>query len=165
MRLTACRLVGALQCPCAGALERKPTVIRKSRSPLAGHVRVVFELPACVWADRICVTGDFNDWRPDAHPLTQTRQGVWQVAIDLPSGNSYQFRYVIDGQWRTDSHADGFAESGLGSQNSVVTAELPASELIVESTSLVRDSGPQRPFHIAVAPRHPIPHSPLDAAA
>jgi 1,4-alpha-glucan branching enzyme len=134
-------------------------VIRKYRSPVPGHVRVVFELPSCVWADRISVTGDFNDWGQTAHPLVQNRQGVWQVAVDLPIGHSYQFRYVIDGQWRTDSHADGFADNTYGSQNSVVTAELPESEFLVETTALVRDSGPQRPFHTATVPQRPL-HSP-----
>lgn len=140
-------------------------MIRKYRSPNPGHVRVVFELPSCVWADRISVTGDFNDWNQAAHPLVQNRQGVWQVAVDLPIGHTYQFRYVIDGQWRTDSHADGFADNGYGSQNSIVTAELPADEFAVEATALIRDSGPQRPFHTATAPRRPIPNGVLDAAA
>ena len=140
-------------------------MIRKLRSPLPGHVRVVFELPSCVWADRISVTGEFNDWQQQAHPLTQNRHGVWQVAIDLPIGNSYQFRYMIDGQWRTDSHADGFTDNGYGTQNSVVTAELPESELMVEATSLIHDSGPQRPFHTAVVPHRPIPSSVLHVAA
>jgi hypothetical protein len=126
---------------------------------------VVFELPSCVWADRISVTGDFNDWRQDAHPLVQNRHGVWQVALDLPIGNSYQFRYVIDGQWRTDSHADGFSDNGFGSQNSIITAELPASELLVEAASLIRESGSQRPFHTTVAPHHPVPNSPMHVAA
>lgn len=140
-------------------------MIRKYSSPLPGHVRVVFELPSCVWADRIYVTGDFNDWQPRAHPLIQNRHGVWQVTVDLPLGNSYQFRYVIDGQWRTDSHADGFADNGFGSQNSVVTAELPASELLVATTGLIRESGPQRPFHTTVVPRHPVPSDTLHVAA
>ena len=140
-------------------------MIRKFRSPHPGHVRVVFELPSCVWADRISVTGDFNDWEQTAHPLVQNRQGVWQVAVDLPIGHSYQFRYVIDGQWRTDSHADGFTENGFGSQNSVVTAELPESELAVEGTGLIRESGPQRPFHTAPVPPRPGPSGALPAAA
>lgn len=140
-------------------------MIRKYRSPYPDHVRVVFELPSCVWADRISVTGDFNDWQQDAHPLVQNRQGVWQVAVDLPVGHSYQFRYVIDGQWRTDSHADGFADNSYGSQNSVVTAELPENELLVEATALIHDSGPLRPFQTVAVPRHPVPGGALHAAA
>jgi hypothetical protein len=130
-------------------------VIRKSQSPLPGHVRVVFELPSCVWADRIYVTGDFNDWQQQDTPLRQDRSGVWLAAVDLPRGKSYQFRYVIDGQWRTDSHADGFAENSFGSQNSIVVAELPDAGLIIETGSLIRESLPQRPFTTLVAPQRP----------
>ena len=41
-------------------------MIHKTQSPLPGHVRVVFELPSCIWADRIFVVGDFNHWNERA---------------------------------------------------------------------------------------------------
>jgi hypothetical protein len=47
----------------------------------------------------------------------------------LPAGRRYQFRYLVDGQWRTDYHADGYASNEYGSQNSVLLAETPESEL------------------------------------
>lgn len=128
-------------------------MIRKSRSPLAGHVRVVFELPSCVWADRIYLTGEFNNWNETSHPLRQSRSGVWQAAVDLPAGRSYQFRYVVDGQWRTDSHADGFVDNGYGSQNSIVVAELNEPELAFGGGGLIHDSQPPRPFS-----KLPSPH-------
>lgn len=140
-------------------------MVRKYRSPLPGHVRVVFELPSCIWADRIYLSGDFNDWREDDLPLRQDRNGVWQATLDLPLGRQYEFRYVIDGQWRTDSHADGFADNRYGSQNSVIIADLPESELVVENSSLLRDSRPQRPFSTPVAPQRPTPKPLVHIAA
>lgn len=128
-------------------------MIRKSRSPYAGQVRVIFELPSCVWADRIYLTGDFNNWCETDLPLRQDRNGVWQATLDLPLGREYQFRYVIDGQWRTDSHADGYASNAYGSENSVVIAELPETELLIESTPLIRESRPVRPFSSQLVPR------------
>jgi 1,4-alpha-glucan branching enzyme len=121
-------------------------MIRKTQSPVPGHVRVTFELPSCIWADRIYLTGDFNDWKANDLPLRQDRSGVWRVAVDLPMGKRFEFRYIIDGQWRTDSHADGYAENTFGSQNSVVIAALAESEFAPESSSLIRDSRPARPF-------------------
>jgi hypothetical protein len=132
-------------------------VIQKQRSPLSGHVRVVFELPSCIWADRIYLTGDFNDWQTGDIRLQQTRSGVWQAALDLPLGKSYQFRYVIDGQWRTDSHADGLSENNFGSQNSVVVAELPESEPF-ETPGLIHESRPLRPFAAPTMPTRPSPN-------
>lgn len=127
-------------------------MIRKSRSPIADHVRVVFELPSCVWADRIYLTGDFNDWRDHDLPLLQNRSGVWQAIVDLPAGKSYQFRYVIDGQWRTDSHADGFVDNGYGGQNSVVFAALIEPDSVNIHSGLVHDSHPVRPFTTLPSP-------------
>jgi hypothetical protein len=121
-------------------------MIRKYRSPIPGHVRVVFELPSCVWADRISLTGDFNEWRENDIMLQQTRSGVWQATIDLPLGKRFQFRYVVDGQWCTDSHADGMSDNDFGSQNSIVVASLPESEQVVETTGLIRDSRPVRTY-------------------
>lgn len=131
-------------------------MIRKHRSPLSGHVRVAFELPSCIWADRIYLTGDFNDWQEDDIPLQQTRSGVWQVMLDLPIGKSYQFRYVIDGQWRTDSHADGLSENSFGSENSVVVADLPEDEPF-ETSGLIHDARSLRPFSTPAMPNRPLP--------
>lgn len=126
-------------------------MIRKSRSPIADHIRVVFELPSCVWADRIFLTGDFNDWRENDIRLHQNRNGVWQAVLDLPAGRSYQFRYLIDGQWRTDSHADGFADNGYGAQNSIVITELAEPDELQAHNGLVHDSRPVRPFTVPTA--------------
>lgn len=104
-------------------------MIHKLRSSIPGHVRVVFELPACVWADRIYLSGDFNNWSRTELPLHQDRDGVWRAALDLPAGRRYQFRYLVDGQWRTDYHADGYAPNEYGSQNSILLAETPDTEL------------------------------------
>ena len=132
-------------------------MIRKYRSPVPGHVRVVFELPSCVWADRISLTGDFNNWRENDILLQQTRSGVWQAAVDLPLGARYQFRYVVDGQWRTDSNADGISDNIYGTQNSFVFAELPESEQIQETPGLIRESRPLRTFVPPVSSTMPPP--------
>jgi hypothetical protein len=99
-------------------------MIYKSKSTVPGHVTVVFELPSCIWADKIFVTGDFNNWEKQSTPMRQTRNGVWRVELDLPAGSRHEFRYIIDGQWRTDYHADGFTTNVYGEDNSVVIAEL-----------------------------------------
>lgn len=84
-------------------------MVHKTPSPVAGHMRIVFELPATLWADRVAVTGDFNQWCPASTPLQQAADGVWRAVLDLPVGQQYRFRYLLNGDWRTDSQADGFA--------------------------------------------------------
>lgn len=111
-------------------------MIKKYASPIPGHVRVIFELPSCLWADRIFLSGDFNDWRTEDIQLRQDRNGVWRAMLDLPVGRRFEFRYLIDGEWRTDFHADGQADNLFGSQNSLVVAELAE-----EDQSIRRPSG------------------------
>jgi hypothetical protein len=147
--------------PAEGSLA----MIHKTKSTIPGHVRVVFELPSCIWADRIYLTGDFNNWNETDLPLRQDRNGVWQATLDLPLGKRIEFRYLIDGQWRTDSHADCFSENNFGSENSVVVADLPDSDLALDASSLIRESLPQRPFTARVVPQRPAPQPLIHVAA
>ena len=116
-------------------------MIHKQPSSYPGYVRVVFELPSCLWADRIYLIGDFNQWDEHATPMRQERDGVWRATVDLPAGKEYQFRYMIDGQWKTDYHADGFAQGIYGADNSVVHTNLPVTAL-EEVSCQVQDSLP-----------------------
>jgi 1,4-alpha-glucan branching enzyme len=120
--------------------SKEESMLHKMPSPRAGHIRVVFELPACIWADRIFLVGDFNEWGVEATPFVQGRDGIWRAAVDLPAGRSYQFRYLVDGSWQTDYHADGWQDNGYGTQNSIVNAVLEDSEVVhIEQTSLLRE--------------------------
>lgn len=116
-------------------------MIKKSASPIPGHVRITFELPASMWADHVFLSGDFNNWDSDDLPMQQKRDGVWRTSLDLCAGQFYEFRYVIDGQWHTDYHADGFSSNQHGAHNSIVNASLPVIEQ-------------QQPVPTTVLPRH-----------
>jgi len=100
-------------------------MVRKETSPHPGYVRVLFELPSNLWADQIFLVGEFNDWACNAHPLRQNRDGAWQVALDLPEGRAYQYRYWIDGRWQMDSKADGSMLDAAGVCNNVVETTIP----------------------------------------
>ncbi|MEX1021472.1 MAG: isoamylase early set domain-containing protein [Litorilinea sp.] len=131
-------------------------MIKKGNSPIPGHVRVVFELPSCIWADRIFLCGDFNNWRDSEIQLQQDRNGVWRTVLDLPLGKRYEFRYVIDGEWRTDSHADGQTDNSFGTQNSVVVAQVEQTEHIAPlRTGQVRERQVARSRGATVARPHP----------
>jgi hypothetical protein len=98
-------------------------MLYKKPSVHPGSVCVTFELPSCVWADRISVSGSFNQWDERGIPLVQGRDGVWRATVDLAAGQRYEFRYWIDGRWQTDYHADGFTDNQYGSHNSVIDLE------------------------------------------
>ena len=123
-------------------------MIYKIPSPKAGLAYVVFELPSCVWADRIYVSGTFNNWDERSLPMCQERDGVWRARLELPLGQRYEFRYVIDGRWQTDYHADGFTENGFGSHNSLVDLTL------VMALPLTDRAGSQVPEEQVHTPPH-----------
>ncbi len=100
-------------------------MITKAKSPHAGFVLIHFELPACLWADRIYVVGEFNEWARHSLPMQQNHKGVWELTLELPIGASYEFRYLVDDHWITDGHADGLEENPFGTQNSIVRAVIP----------------------------------------
>lgn len=123
-------------------------MIYKVPSSQPGYACVVFELPSCVWADRIYVSGTFNHWSEHALPMVQERDGVWRARLNLPLGQRYEFRYVIDGRWQTDYHADGFTENRYGSHNSIVDLNLV---MVLPATNQAGDQVPESQGH---APAH-----------
>jgi hypothetical protein len=132
-------------------------MIYKTPSPIVGHTRITFELPASLWAHRVCVVGDFNHWEPGHTPLRQARDGRWRVVLDLPVSQQYHFHYQVDGAWHTDSQADGLSADGAG---------LPTS--LINTTALPTAAGcTERPLPSPVDNRsHPKPREiPLRLAA
>jgi 1,4-alpha-glucan branching enzyme len=87
------------------------------------QVRVTFELPSSLWAERVNLVGDFNDWDTTRDEMTQSRtNGNWRITLILPIGREYQFRYLVNGRdWHNEWHADKYVPNKYGSDNSVVT--------------------------------------------
>ncbi|NJN83566.1 MAG: hypothetical protein HC802_15650 [Caldilineaceae bacterium] len=107
-------------------------------------------------ADRIYLTGNFNDWNQRELPMYQERDGAWRIALDFPQGQQFEFRYLVDGQWRTDYHADGCLTNPFGSENSLVQAEIldDGGETIAPPSTHISasDDLPVRPLDTHPAP-------------
>ncbi len=86
------------------------------------HVQVTFELPSSIWAERVNLVGDFNDWDNFRHEMRQSRSdGNWRITLLLPAGAEFQFRYLVNGRdWHNDWHADKYVSNEFGTDNSVV---------------------------------------------
>jgi 1,4-alpha-glucan branching enzyme len=98
-------------------------MIYKDPLPDSENIRVTFELPSSMWAERVTLVGDFNNWDTTRDEMQQSRHnGNWRISLDLPKGREYQFRYLVNGQdWQNDWHADKYARNKFGTDNSVVT--------------------------------------------
>jgi len=74
-------------------------------------------------ANDVRIAGDFNGWVPDKGVRSliesegQTR--VWTKILRLAPG-TYQYRYVVDGEWRADPENPEITSSVVGGRNSVL---------------------------------------------
>ena len=97
-------------------------MIQKQQAKKKGSVRVIFELPSNMWAERVNLVGEFNDWDTAATPMSRSRSDAnWKASVDLEAGKRYRFRYLVDGkEWLNDWHADDHIENPYGSYDSIV---------------------------------------------
>jgi 1,4-alpha-glucan branching enzyme len=97
-------------------------MINKRPGRKKGKVQVSFVLPSNMWAERVNLVGEFNDWDTTATPMSRNRSDAnWRATIELEAGERYRFRYLIDGkEWLNDWHADDHMENPYGSYDSVV---------------------------------------------
>lgn len=83
--------------------------------------RVWFYLSEEVDAEAASLVGDFNGWDELVTPMKKKKDGTFYTAITLDTENTYQFRYLLDGErWENDWSADAYAPNEMGTENSVV---------------------------------------------
>ena len=74
-------------------------------------------------ASDVRIAGDFNGWVPDkgVRSLIESEGAtrVWTKILRLPPGR-YQYRYVVDGEWREDPENPETANGAVGGRNSVL---------------------------------------------
>jgi 1,4-alpha-glucan branching enzyme len=72
-------------------------------------------------ANTVAIIGDFNEWNPEADVMKALKDGSFSHTIELPTGVTYQFRYLADGQnWFDEEEADGYKNSGLGDSSNAL---------------------------------------------
>jgi hypothetical protein len=69
---------------------------------------------------KVFVAGTFNDWDPQAHPLRYNPKGsVFETAFFIARGR-HEYKFVVDGNWRTDPGNGQAVANAYGSLNSVI---------------------------------------------
>jgi 1,4-alpha-glucan branching enzyme len=93
-------------------------------------------------AHEVKLAGDFNGWVPDRNVLSLKEEGgVWKKFVFLPPG-SYQYKYVIDNEWREDPHNRLSVQDSLGGQSSVVVVEGMTVTLVKSHATAVGTTQP-----------------------
>lgn len=87
--------------------------------------KVTFKIPAEMAnnAKTANIVGDFNGWSGSANPMKRLKKGAFTTTVDLETGKTYQFRYLLnENQWENEAEADNFVTSPYGdSDNSVIS--------------------------------------------
>lgn len=79
--------------------------------------RVTFKL-AAPEATEVSLCGSFNDWTPGRTTLKRDASGTWKIQVSLAPG-TYEYRYVVDGEWRDDPDATWRVPNSFGTENCV----------------------------------------------
>lgn len=67
------------------------------------------------------VVGDFNNWNIEQGNLVKLKNGNFKGALSLDKNASYEFKYVVDGEYRNEPEADSYRWNDYaGSENSVI---------------------------------------------
>ena len=86
--------------------------------------KVTFKIPETMGnhAQEAHVVGEFNDWSTAATPMRRLKNGTFSATMELPTGRTYQFRYLLEqSHWANDPDADGDLPTPFGdSRNSVI---------------------------------------------
>lgn len=95
------------------------TVEPADRTGDAREISLIFHGPAGI---DIRIAGDFNGWAPDQGVTTERHDDVLIKTLRVSPGR-YQYRLVVNGEWRADPTNPRFVTNEYGEINSVLDVE------------------------------------------
>ena len=69
---------------------------------------------------QVFLAGCFSDWQPKHRLEDKDGSGVYSCRVLLPPGE-YEYKFVVDGEWRLDAANPNFAPNDFGTLNSLLT--------------------------------------------
>jgi hypothetical protein len=73
-------------------------------------------------AETVCISGDFNNWSPNAYCLKRNGD-TWNIRLSLPPGR-YRYAFFVDNiHWIPDPDAFLQEDDGFGMKNSVLIVD------------------------------------------
>ena len=71
-------------------------------------------------ANSVKIGGSFNNWNPsDEFRMKRDEYGTWTKKISLRPG-TYQYRFIVDGEWVEDHNNSNYIHNAYGGHNSVL---------------------------------------------
>ena len=69
-------------------------------------------------AEAVRLAGCFTHWQDAAVNLRKQKGGMWKTTLSLPPG-TYEYRFMVDGQWCDDPACPTRKPNTFGSQNCI----------------------------------------------
>ncbi len=69
-------------------------------------------------AKQVFLAGDFSDWQQKPIELKRQKNGRWKTYVPLDPG-TYQYRFLVDGQWVNDPECTNLTTNPFGDSNCV----------------------------------------------
>ncbi|MDD5084979.1 MAG: AAA family ATPase [Candidatus Omnitrophica bacterium] len=70
-------------------------------------------------ARSVQLAGDFNNWAASDLALADQEKGRWALKLPL-NGGRYKYKYIVDGEWRTDPANNNVESNQYGTLDSVL---------------------------------------------
>ena len=67
----------------------------------------------------VMLIGDFNNWNLKKDPMHKHKNGTWIKTVIIPPGR-YEYKFLVDGQWKEDPKNNKICPNCFGTQNSVL---------------------------------------------
>ena len=96
---------------------REENMRTKTKTAKTKEKKTKFELKAPA-AKKVRLVGDFNAWDAKGLTMRKTRTGSWNLGLNLKPG-SYEYKFLVDGEWWTDPANSNTRSNTFGSVNSV----------------------------------------------
>ncbi len=74
-------------------------------------------------AQQVLLVGDFNGWNEKKHPMITDGKGRWEKNVLLIPG-TYEYKFIVDGQWKKDPANKEYCLNRFGTHNSVLKVTL-----------------------------------------
>ncbi|CAL2094623.1 hypothetical protein [Tenacibaculum sp. 190524A05c] len=81
------------------------------------NTKVRFFLDGFKKAEKVILAGSFNNWSEDSYEMQKVEDG-WVFSTRLPYGK-YHYKFIVDGEWKTDPSNPVLEFDGHGNINSV----------------------------------------------
>lgn len=100
-------------------VQSKKVMKKRASTEKSNRKKVFFEMSAETGSE-VYIAGSFNDWNPRKKKLKDSGTGTYVANLLLERGQ-HEYKFVVNGEWRSDAHCEEWSPNGVGSLNSIIS--------------------------------------------